>query len=176
MSARAWTTVVAWTRVAATVRRTHIWQSRYQSRSDDWLYRSLRRHVLRARGEDERRRGEGERRGAGTTLHDARARAREGDGASEREKNGEEGREEGDRERNAGVERFPLSPLPPPSTPGLAGGPLRRLPSGSLEAGSSAPGCALFFPFSVSLSLSRARARVLLRPSSSPPLSFPSGS
>lgn len=36
---RAWTTVAD----SAAVRRTHIWQRRYQSRSDDWLYRSLRR-------------------------------------------------------------------------------------------------------------------------------------
>lgn len=28
---------------SAAMRRTHIWQRRYQSRSDDWLYRSLRR-------------------------------------------------------------------------------------------------------------------------------------
>lgn len=40
---RAWTTVAN----SVAVRRTHIWQRRYQSRSDDWLYRSLRRYVLR---------------------------------------------------------------------------------------------------------------------------------
>jgi len=49
---RAWTTVAN----SAAVRRTHIWQRRYQSRSDDWLYRSLRRYVLRGGGKANRER------------------------------------------------------------------------------------------------------------------------
>lgn len=54
---RAWTTVAD----SAAVRRTHIWQRRYQSRSDDWLYRSLRRYVLRG-GEKGRTRARGRQR------------------------------------------------------------------------------------------------------------------
>lgn len=39
----------------------HLAERRYQSRSDDWLYRSLRRYVLRGGGKSERtREGDGE--------------------------------------------------------------------------------------------------------------------
>lgn len=109
----------------------HLAERRYQSRSDDWLYRSLRRYVLR--GGKKRTRPRGRRRDVAARV------ANEG----------------GERGRGIGENAGEILPLSPPDTTGLSdteSAPQRRDHPPSLALLSLSPSL-----FSLSLYLSTSR-------------------